>query len=210
MADEELWTACLEPKSVGLDEKTVYLLPAVLTGVFVLIFLRWQFASAGQRPLQRWVPQLDSAASAEAPAQIKCLVYNWLPKNFGCCSASGFALSPFARDIIGLIPIPFFFIPFQPKPLEYISSWTAFNFIFTWPYQPRYDEPIMTVAGRETVALVCLAMQLVFFMGLGSAANLLIEEWTDSGTSTESNLNCGKLAETVGLDMIVCDWLTHV
>jgi hypothetical protein len=118
-------------------------------------------------------------------------------------------------------------IPFIPRPLEYIGTGMWQGFIFTWPYQPRWVEPLMTNTGRESVSgrkrsgvqggrlnplflctgestvymeysedlsalldplaertssprsvsLICIALQIMFFICGGSVASLILESF---------------------------------
>ena len=55
------------------------------------------------------------------------------------------------------------------------------RFVFTWPFQPRYDEPLMTQAGRHTVSLVVIVVQLLCFITFGAATTSIDEVLSDEG-----------------------------
>lgn len=154
MADEaEPYRVCLDTSSYGTGGQVAAVgVPIAVTLIIVGSFLSWQMKAGRALPVARLVPDLEGAV--EAPSRVKCLIFNWIPAGLKmpCCT-----------------------LPFFPKPLEYIGTGVWSGFIFTWPYQPRFVEPMMTMTGRESVALVLIAIQLLFFMGLGGVATAIIE-----------------------------------
>lgn len=138
-------------------------LPIALTLTIVGLFLSWQLKARDSLPVARLVPDLEG--TVEAPSRVKCLFFNWMPAG---------------------LKAPCFALPFFPKPLEYIGTGVWSGFIFTWPYQPRFVEPMMTNTGRESVALVLIAIQLMFFMGLGGLATAIIE-WVTERAATDGS-----------------------
>jgi hypothetical protein len=66
-------------------------------------------------------------------------------------------------------------LPLPTKPYEFIDTGMWQGFVFTWPYSPRFDEPLLTQCARNTVSILVLAIQLLFFVVLGSAA----ASWAD-------------------------------
>ena len=157
MADEEEYRVCLDTSSYGTGGQAAAVgLPIVMTLIIVGSFLSWQIKAASSLPVARFVPDLEGAT--EVPSRVKCLIFNWIPAELKlpCCD-----------------------LPFFAKPLEYVGTGLWSGFIFTWPYQPRYVEPMMTNTGRESVALVLIAIQLLFFMGLGGVATAIIDAITE-------------------------------
>jgi hypothetical protein len=173
MADAEPYKVCLDTGSYGTGGQVAAVgLPIVLTLVIVGSFLSWQLKARSALPVARLVPDLEGAV--EAPSRVKCLIFNWMP---------------------GGLKAPCFTLPFFPKPLEYIGSGVWTGFVFTWPYQPRFAEPLMTNTGRESVALVLIAIQLMFFMGLGGLATAVIEWATESAAGDGSAAADGEAEE---------------
>lgn len=85
------------------------------------------------------------------PAKVHCLLFSLLPAD---CS---FGMQ------CSILPVP--------RPVEYVSTglWNVWE--MTWPYQPRYFEPLMTQTGRETVAIMVLVVQLMVFSLTGRASS---------------------------------------
>lgn len=172
MAEEaEPYQVCLDTGSYGTGGQVAAVgVPIVVTLIIVGSFLSWQLKAGSALPVARLVPDLEG----EAPSRVKCLIFNWIPAGMKmpCCA-----------------------LPFFPKPLEYVGTGVWTGFIFTWPYQPRFVEPMMTNTGRESVALVLIAIQLLFFMGLGGVATAIIEWITERATSDGSDAADGDDAE---------------
>lgn len=119
-----------------------------------LAFFRWQLVSRNHWPTKRLVPDLQNKGPHRA--KVQCLLFNCMPAN----PHFGFRIS----------------IPLMPtKPYEFIDTGMWQSFVFTWPYSPRFDEPLLTQCARDTVSILILAMQLLFFIVLGTAA----ASWAD-------------------------------
>ena len=152
---------------VGSDSAAAYgdpltFLIRLIIGVAVALgFLKWHLASRNDWPTKRFIPDLQNKGPHRA--KVQCLLFNCFPANahFGCK--------------VNLLPVP-------TKPCEFIDTGMWQAFVFTWPYMPRFDEPLMTQTARETVSIMVLAIQLLFFVGLGSAA-ATISDVRDQGVS---------------------------
>ena len=127
----------------------------VVVGAAVgLGFFRWQIGARNHWPTKRFIPDLQNKGPHRA--KVQCFPFNCFPAN------------PHLGFRIHLLPLP-------TKPYEFIDTGMWQGFVFTWPYSPRFDEPLLTQCARDTVSILVLAMQLLFFVVLGSAA----ASWAD-------------------------------
>ena len=131
-----------------------FVLRIVIGGAVGLGFLHWHLSARNHWPTKRYIPDLQDKGPHRA--KVQCLMFNCFPAN------------PHFGFRISLLPLP-------TKPYEFIDTGMWQAFVFTWPYMPRFDEPLLTQCLRDTVSLLVLAMQLLFFIILGSAA----ASWAD-------------------------------
>jgi hypothetical protein len=142
--------ACLDAEKwspdTGFGDPLTILVRLVLALLIAAIFVRRQLKGAKAPLLMPQIPDLESENT-----RVHCLLFNYISPD-----ASLFGLR---------LRVP----GFPDRPCEYMSTGMWQAFIFTWPYLPRYHEPMLTQTGRETIATVVLAVQIMLFGVLGRA-----------------------------------------
>jgi len=150
--------ACLDPQyssvGTGLEGISWFLRFALVLGISVA-FVRWQIKHNEDPPVVPPIPNLEDGSG-----RVQCIGLGALRPN------------------INLVWIRLA-TPFTDRPHEYLSTGMWHTFIFTWPYQPRFYEPLLTHATRMSITVVKLLMQILLFSVLGkanSSASAVLQE----------------------------------
>ena len=161
--------ACLNPDAwapeTGHGDLLTVFLRIGLVGSVTAGCMWWQWQHIEDDPM---VPLI---ADLEGPdRKVNCLIFSLINPN---------------PRVLGIrMPIP----GFPDRPTEFMKTGMWQTFLFTWPYSPRYFEPLLTETARVTIAMLVLALQLVLFAILGKANASVTAVVSDGGISLSTVL----------------------
>jgi hypothetical protein len=133
----------------GLDVVT-FAVRCVIVGTVTFVFVSWQLAHMDDPPVTPFIADLEHENK-----RVKCIGLNLVHPN-----VSFFGIR---------LPLPLM----PDRPCEFVNTGMWQGLVFTWPYQPRYFEPLLTHVSRQTISLVTLAMQIFLFAILGGCGAVL-------------------------------------